>query len=165
MFVYFIGRYIRNHANNVKLRRHHFCMFLMLLQFIILLCNITLEKIFHKPCNVFAMDCSPLILASSVCIFYLFKSISLYSSLTNYIASGVLAVYLLDGLRGFVNNYINIQRFSGESSFLLWLSILVILTFCLSLAIEMIRRVIFGKIEQQILTGISKKNNLFSNRY
>ena len=157
LFIYAVGRYIKLYADKIQLSRKKFiCMFLIC-QLLILFFNIILEHLFNKPlCYIFAMDCSPLILISAICIFYLTKSYTFSSHGLNRIASCILSVYLLDGLRLTVNKFVEVENNTGEPTYFLWVTCLVSITFFVAVVIEEIRRLFFGKAEQHILDKLSQ---------
>lgn len=157
LFLYIVGRYIKLHADNNQWSRKKLICLFFTCQFLILLCNISIEHLFSKPlCYIFAMDCSPLILISAICIFYLIKSYTFRSHGINRIASCILSVYLLDGLRLTINKFIEIENNTGEPTYFLWVTCLVSITFFVAVVIEEIRRLFFGKAEQHILDKLSQ---------
>ena len=109
----------------------------------------------HKPCKVLALDCSPLILGSAISMFYLFRSFCFHSKLINSISVSVLAVFLLDGLRTWTNNYIHIEEFAGSNNLVIALLCLVTVTFVLALIIDKVRILLLGGVEQKMLNKLS----------
>lgn len=157
LLLYVVGRYIKLYADKGQWSRKKFIGLFFTCQFFILFFNLTLEHLFNKPlCYIFAMDCSPLILISAICIFYLTKSYTFSSHGINRIASCILSVYLLDGLRLAVNKFVEVENSTGDYTYFLWVTCLVAITFFVAIVIEEMRRMFFGKIERHILDKLSK---------
>jgi len=154
IYVYLIGRYIRLH-NDVDYNPRFTLGLFLLISLLIVLLNLLVGYIFKKPCSIYSMDCSPLILMSALSVFYLFKSLSFSSSLVNYISSSVLAVYLLDGMRLAVNSHIISWSDKGEEwDCGLYLIMGVFITFLIAIAIDKVRILIFGFIEKRLINII-----------
>ena len=111
LYVYIVGRYIRFYGDKNVSKKFSLVTF-FLSAFVLCSLNILVGYLFNKKCLIYSMDCSPFILLSSIAIFILFKSIIFYSKSINYIASSVLAVYLLGGIRFFIDKHlINLDHY------------------------------------------------------
>lgn len=149
-----MGRFLRLHMNIDVVRSKTLFSFFVF-QALILVGNISMEHLMHKPCKVLALDCSPLILGSAISMFYLFRSFRFHSKLINSISASVLAVFLLDGLRTWTNNYIHIEKFAGSNNLVIALLCLVTVTFVLALIIDKVRILLLGGVEQRMLNKLS----------
>ena len=154
IFLYLMGRFLRLHMNIDVVRSKTLFSFFVF-QALILVGNISMEHLMHKPCKVLALDCSPLILGSAISMFYLFRSFCFHSKLINSISVSVLAVFLLDGLRTWTNNYIHIEEFAGSNNLVIALLCLVTVTFVLALIIDKVRILLLGGVEQKMLNKLS----------
>lgn len=162
IFVYLVGRYLKLYGEKYmsSFSNRTLITTYTILNMIIIAINFTLGSLFNQTCLIYAMDCSPLILMASITIFYYFKNISLQSKFINYLASSVLAVYLLDGIRFPIDRHIiHLNQYSHSSIYILVLFVEVILTFILAIAIDKIRILLFGKIEYYLI------NNILSYKY
>ena len=155
IFLYLMGRFLRLHMNIDVVRSKALFAFFVF-QALILVGNISMEHLMHKPCKVLALDCSPLILGSAISMFYLFRSFCFQSKLINSISSSVLAIFLLDGLRLWSNNYIHIEEFADSTNLIIALLCLVSVTFVLALIIDKVRILMFGGFEQRLLNKLSR---------
>ena len=156
IFLYMVGRFLRLHAD-INIKRSKILLAFCLFQTLILVGNIGMEHLLHKPCRVLALDCSPFILGSAICVFYMFKTFCLYSKTINNISSSVLAVFLLDGLRQWMNNYIHIEKYATSYGLAIALLALVFLTFVFSVIIDKVRILLLGKVENRLLDYSSNK--------
>lgn len=156
IYIYMIGRYIRLYKNENILNRKRVSFTIFLFSSTILcLLNIIIGYLFHKKCLIFAYDCSPFILISSIAIFSFFRSINFYSKFINYIASSVLAVYLLDGMRVLIDKHlINLNQYIKSDLLIIALIIEVTLTFIIAIFIDKIRNLTLGKIEKKFINKI-----------
>lgn len=150
-FIYLIGRYIRLYQDKTVEKRKSFLGFILMTSIIIFL-NITIGLIFNKKCSIYAMDCSPFILVSAICVFYFFKSFKFQSNIINYLASSILAVYLMDGLRLFINHYvINISAHSDKYDLAVYILMEIILVFLIAILIDKTRIFLFEKWENKFI--------------
>lgn len=121
LFLYIIGRYLSLFYSEKEISKSKCLLFFLFLTILIVALNVTISYVFHRECRIFSMDCSPLILFSSLCVFFLFKGLALKSKLVNSIAASVLAVYLLDNLRLYVSDHIFDITLYAESDFLFFI--------------------------------------------
>lgn len=149
-----MGRFLRLHMNIDVVRSKSLFSFFVF-QALILVGNISMEHLMHKPCKVLALDCSPLILGSAVCAFYYFKSLHFHSQIINRISVSILAVYLLDGMRILVNKWILIHLHANDVFLFVYLLALVSATFCIAIIIDHIRILLLGKLESKTIDIIS----------
>lgn len=106
-------------------------------------------------------------LAGAISLFLFFRSISLQSTFINRIAGYSFAVYILHTSLFYGETIFNIaDRFNTD---ILWYIMIVliapVLTYAFSMAVEFIRRKIFGKLEDMIISKILTRdyiNNLLS---
>ena len=157
IFLYLLGRYIKLYHDKVSFLPKRNFLWYTLVTMTIFSLNVSASFLFHKPIGTYAMDCSTLILVASVLLFYLFKSLTFQSQIVNYVSSSVIAVYLLDGIRIFLNNELfHIAQFSTSY----WLpAIIVAEAFCLfiiAIFIDKIRILILGRVENKILEKCRK---------
>lgn len=154
VFIYLIGRYLKQHQDFIVNRKKTLIIFLIS-TVIINVMNLTISAFLHKTILIYAMDCSPFILISSICIFYFFKSCCFQSSIINQISSSVIAVYLLDGTRLFFDHYIfHITSYSFNFIFTLVIISEVLFCFTINIFIDKTRYFIFNKIEKWLIQFI-----------
>lgn len=153
VFLYFVGRYIRIYNNKKYTCRKALCSF-FLLQVLINVINMSLEHILHKPCHIWSMDCSPLILGSAIAVFFIFQELTFQSRIINWLSSSVLAVFLLDALRIWVNGFLHVEQYSNEPYFILLLLCLIFSTFALATAIDKVRILVLGRVEQKCVNVV-----------
>ena len=123
--------------------------------FLICLLNIIAEMIFNKRCLIYAMDCSPFIFISTISVFYLFKSFTFQSRWINYFSSSILAVYLLDGLRLFLDTHMfHLSTMKVHPLMGLLLFVEVISTFFFAIAIDKTRILLLGSLENKIINKV-----------
>lgn len=155
LFLYIIGRYLSLFYSEKKISKSLCLLSFLSLTILIVMLNVTISYVFHKECRIFSMDCSPLVLFSSLCVFFFFKGLALKSRLVNSIAASVLAVYLLDNLRLYVSDHIfDITLYAESNFFLLYLMVFVIVVFVLGIVIDKIRVFVCGKCENYIIKKI-----------
>lgn len=150
IFLYMMGRFLRLHAD-INIKRSKVLLVLSLFQTLILVGNIGMEHLLHKSCRVLALDCSPFILGSAICAFYMFKTLCFHSKSINNISSSVLAVFLLDGLRQWMNNYIHIENYATSHGLIIALLTLVFSTFAFSVIMDKVRILLLVKFENRLL--------------
>lgn len=161
LFLYILGRYLSLFYSEKKILISKCLLSFLSITILIIALNITISCIFHRECRIFSMDCSPLILFSSLCVFFFFKGIELKSKLINGIAASVLAVYLLDNLRLYVSNHIfDITLYAESDFFILYLMAFVLMVFVLGIVIDKIRVYVCGKCESYIIEKIINGLNL-----
>ncbi|WP_394902514.1 acyltransferase family protein [Bacteroides xylanisolvens] len=161
LFLYIIGRYLSLFYSDKKVSKSICLLSFLSLIILIVALNVTISFIFHRECRIFSMDCSPLILFSSLCVFFFFKGLTMKSKLVNNIAASVLAVYLLDNLRLYVSDHIlNITFYAESDSFILYLIVFVLVVFVLGIVIDKIRIFVCGKCESYIIEKIIYMLNL-----
>lgn len=114
----------------------------------IFLFNLLITILLGRECRILAMDCSPLILFSSIILLYIFKNLKFHSRFINFIAKSVLAVYLLDGLRPWVNSFYKLHENAQSNNLIVNLLIFSIIMMVLSVIIDKTRHYIFGRMEQ-----------------
>lgn len=154
LYVYMIGRYIRLYGDKCISRNSSLVIFL-LSSLILCLLNIIVGSLFNKKCMIYSLDCSPFILLSSIAIFFFFKSMNFYSKTINYIASSVLAVYLLGGIRFFIDKYfVCLDQYLIDNILVFMLLLEVFLTFIAAIFIDKLRVLFLGKFEKIIINGI-----------
>lgn len=161
IFIYMIGRYLRKYHNvNIK-RRKTFGMFLLMTS-IILILNLSISAILNKRLSIYAMDCSPFILISAISIFYLFKSFTFQSPFINYVASSILAVYLLDRIRIPIDNHlIQLTQYANNPMLILYIIVVVLLTFTMAILIDKIRELLLTRLEDKLINRTIKCYELF----
>ena len=138
IFVYMTGRYLRKYYDtNVEHWKAGSAFIVMTAAICIL--NALLSHIMNRRLYIYSLDCSPFILASAISIFYLFKSFAFQKRWVNYIASSVLAAYLLDGLRGVADRHIvHLERYTDSGILPAAVLAVVLITFCCAIAIDKI---------------------------
>lgn len=161
LFLYIIGRYLSLFYSEKKILKSKCLLSFLSLTILITALNVTISFISHRECRTFSMDCSPLILFSSLCVFFFFKGIELKSKLVNGIAASVLAVYLLDNLRLYVSDHIfDITLYAESDFFIIYLMAFVLMVFVLGIVIDKIRVYVCGKCESYIIEKIINGLNL-----
>ena len=160
LFVYMTGRYVRMHHDVDYSRVITFGVFLLCSLSIIFL-NSMIHQILHRPDNIFAMDNSPFVLLSSLSIFYFFKSLSFSNQIVNWVASSVLTVFLLDGIRAYVDRFINVQAYGTHNMLILYIVLEVLVVFIVALIVDKLRIYLFGKMEDRLISRIVSIINKF----
>lgn len=148
-FLYLVGRYIGLYKQELKKCKfiHMVGIFVMTITSIFLF-NLFITILLGRECRILAMDCSPLILFSSIILLYIFKNLKFHSRFINFIAKSVLAVYLLDGLRPWVNSFYKLHENAQSNNLIVNLLIFSIIMMVLSVIIDKTRHYIFGRMEQ-----------------
>lgn len=100
------------------------------------------------------MDNSPFILLSSLSIFYFFKSLSFSNQIVNWVASSVLAVFLLDGIRTYVDKFIDVASYSTDCMLIFYISLEASSVFLFALLVDKLRILLFGKMEDVVILKI-----------
>lgn len=165
MFIYLIGRYLKINKDVLFQQKWTFLIF-VISTFFINVFNNTASYILNKSVGIYAMDCSPLILISSISVFYFFKSMKLKSEIINYISSSIIAVYLLDESRIFLDYYtFKINNYSNSTYLFLVVLTEVILFFIVAIVLDKIRLLLFNKLEtnviERLITVKIRRINLF----
>ena len=128
VFSYLIGRYIRLYADGFLNRRQALVVFAGC-TLLILALNIGGSMVMGKRIINFHLDCSPLIIASSVAIFYFFKSYCFHSLFINSVARSVFAICVMNSIYQFFDReYVSLATHSAEPSFLLYFLFLTVVT-------------------------------------
>lgn len=135
MFLYILGRYLRLYHDREKPRK---------LLLIILLLSTTFLQLEHGTRPYLVSDCSPFILLSSLCVFYLFHGFHFRSRLVNSLASGVLVVYVVEALRLDVDEYIGLSTSGSESYMPLLLIAEVLIVFFIATFAEKLYRYVIN---------------------
>lgn len=159
LFVYMTGRYIsiREEKRDRRRETNRKKVLLCFMTLALLACaaNYMVGKLFDRDCFIYFLDCSPFIFVMSILTFYYFKSYTFYSKTINYIASSVLAVYLLDGTRLFWNEKLfHLNEFSQDNAMLLLLLLEVSTVFIFAVIIDKIRIALFQSIERKLINSI-----------
>ena len=147
-FLYLVGRYIGLYRQGLKNENIFMWGIFIIIITSISLFNLLITELLDRECRILAMDCSPLILFSSIILLYIFKNFKFHSKFINFIAKSVLAVYLLDGLRPWVNSFYKLQKSAQSNSLIVDLFIFSIIMIVLSVIIDKTRHYIFGKVEK-----------------
>lgn len=156
VFIYLIGRYIRLHHDLLYKRISLFFTHL-LCTVIIFFLNITVSKIMNQECVYFNFDCSPLILCSSLCVFFLFKSWHFNSSWVNVISSSVFTFYLFSNMYYWIDsNYIHLATFSANPIFFVLLLTEVFIIAMVSLIVDKTIGIIIRRIVDPFAIIINK---------
>lgn len=165
LFIYMTGRYIRiTEQNRTETNRKRVLLCFMTLALLACAANYMVGKLFGRDCFIYFMDCSPFIFVMSILTFYYFKSYTFYSKTINYIASSVLAVYLLDGTRLFWNEKLfHLSEYSQDNAMLLLLLLEVTTVFIFAVTIDKIRIVLFQNIERKLINSIQVRGRKIIN--
>ena len=156
IFIYLVGRYIRFYKNVFFSNKALFILIALLICFIYISDYLLVRILYKFPLVV--LDCSPLIFTLSICIFYLFKGFSFFSSGVNWLSRSVLAIYLLDESRIFFNQKIvHLDNMVSSFSFIGGAIVLVFEVAIFSISIDKLRNKLLGKIEVMINNKISSK--------
>lgn len=124
--------------------------------------------ILHMRFISFRFDCSPLILMSSICVFYLFKSWNFKSRVIDWFSSSVFAFYLLSNIFYFINDKaFHLEAYAKDNVFPIVLLGLVISSFVFSIVIDKTFGVALNRIlswaEDRIERRIDLKGKLKNN--
>ena len=160
IFLYLTGRYICLHRDINVSRKKAILVFIMS-TLIIKILDFTVSAVFNKPTSpMIYNDCSIFIYISSISIFYLFKSFTFQSKLINYLSANVLAVFLLDELRYFLDDrFIHLATHANSNTFVVYWIILVLFTFFVCTTIDKIRILLFTKAENYMIQLIIRVSN------
>ena len=136
LFLYIMGRYIRlqndRNYNRWWLWGIHFACSVA-----VLVLNMFCSWLFQRHFVIFALDCCPLTLLSSLCVFYLFKSWNYHNKAINWVATSVFAFYLLSNIYYFLDaKWVHLRDFSTESCFGIYLLGLVVAAWLFSLFVD-----------------------------
>ena len=151
LFLYILGRYLRLH-NDINYNRWGLLGGHIICTLLLVGLNVLVRNVLNMRFVAFRFDCSPLILISSLCVFYLFKSWNYHSRIINWLASSVFGFYLLSNIYYVINErYIHLETFSQDTRFVLFLIVLVLAAFVFSLVVDKtfgsLMKWIFVKIE------------------
>lgn len=136
LFLYLLGRFIRLH-NDRDYNRWRLWGIHLICTLMAIILNMAVSKLLNTQFALFYNDCSPLMLLSALCIFYLFKTWSFHSSIINGISSSVLAFYLLSEIHYYFDDtFIHLSEYSSKSSFILWLFVEVFIVWIFSFIID-----------------------------
>ena len=135
IFLYLIGRYIKLH-HDVNYKSWKLIMTHISATLIIFFLNVLSRLVFQKENMVYSYDCSPFILLSALSVFYYFKHFVYSSRVINYIASSVLASYLLNNTYLFIDKYIHLTSYSNSPFFIVQTFEILFLVWILSLLID-----------------------------
>lgn len=164
ILIYGIGGYMRLYPSKSSLKKDWLFFFGSLAALVLSVCAIYLAVIItgndhwvSKITYFSATNTSPLVILFSVALFRMFKRINIGSNkVINYIAGSVLGVYLIHEnvfVRSYIWNEYFIIDINTPIIAFIFLSVVKILSvFAACTAIDIIRRVLFGKIESKIVT-------------
>ena len=145
IFLYLIGRYIKLH-HDVNYKSWKLIMTHISATLIIFFLNVLSRLILQKENMVYSYDCSPFILLSALSVFYYFKHFVYSSRVINYIASSVLAFYLLNSTYLFIDKYIHLTSYSNSPFFIVQTFEILFLVWILSLLIDKTIGYLFSKL-------------------
>lgn len=153
VLLYLIGRYLRlYHEHTVFAGKKLIGTFL-----IVTLANFALNGLLYVATgtvqNRFARDNSLFIIAEAVCIFLLFRGWHFGSHAVNMAAGAVPAMFMMEWtLRGVITEYLFDYLAWRESN---WHELILLgtslLLMAMGLVIEMLRRLVFGKLENVVV--------------
>lgn len=124
---------------------------------LIIALNVSGTVIFGKKCVIFALDCSPFILVSSICIFLIFQSFQYYVGVINVIAKSVLGVYVMSSLSIYIGkHYFSISNYSSDALFPVMVLGVVFVTFVSCVIIDNVIRKIYYVVEPQLIRAIDR---------
>lgn len=136
LFLYIMGRWIKL-QNDREYNRWTLWGIHVACSITVLMLNMFCSWLFHRHFVIFALDCSPLTLLSSLCVFYLFKSWSFQCRVINWFASSVFAFYLLSNIYYFFDaRYVHLEEYSTDANFVFGLMSLVVGAWFFSLVID-----------------------------
>lgn len=159
LLIYMIGRYFSYYGIPQKLEKIH----LILLPFLIIFSTFfnTLLSMKFRPQGLilnFARDNSLFTIGIAICIFIFFHKKNLYSALINNLASFVFPIYLVNETIRAILHFIYPFTVYENSPYMFFMLIAyTLITLILGIIIELIRRLLFTKLEKYILPLISKK--------
>lgn len=157
LYLYAIGRYLRLHTDAHPSAQRCLLGF-GLSTLTIFVGNLTLSHISHKMIYPLSVDASPLILFSALCVFYWAKTWSIQSRAINWVASSVVAVYLLDQLRYFLDAHIFHLATSGKNAlFPLLLLGEIASVFVLAILFDKLRARLFSRWENRLFASIEER--------
>lgn len=145
VFLYLVGRYIRLYHDRDYSSYRTLAVFLACTLLIFAL-NVSASLFTGKKIINFSLDCSPLILVSSISLFFFFKSHVFHSSFINKAAGSVLAIYVMNGSYLFFDReLIHLTTYSGSCAFGLWLMLLSVITFGFGLLVDQLLHLILKR--------------------
>lgn len=161
MFLYLIGRYIKLH-HDVNYKSWKLIMTHISATLIIFCLNVLSRLVLEKENMVYSYDCSPFILISALSVFYYFKHFVYSCRVINYIASSVLAFYLLNNIYLFFDKYVHLTSYSNSSNFIIYTFELLFFVWLSSIVIDKT----VGQILSKVVIYITQrmKGYLLSNK-
>lgn len=136
VFLYILGRYIKL-QNDIEYKRSNLIVGHLLCTVIVFSLNVVISCFLNRRFVIFRFDCSPFILLSALCVFYLFKSWNFHNKVINWFSDSVFAFYLLSNIYYYVDlRWIHLRDVSSGGWFTLYLIVLVICAWLFSLVID-----------------------------
>lgn len=164
LYLYAIGRYLRLHADVYPSARHCLLGF-GVSTLIIFIGNLSLSLLRHKTLLPLSIDASPFILFSALCVFHWAKSWTLQSAFVNWIATSVVAVYLLDQLRYILDIHLFHLNASGQHPlFPLLLLSEVTLVFVIGISLDKARAMLTSRWEERLFAYLANRLTNLLNR-
>jgi len=145
IFLYLIGRYIRLY-HDVNYKSWMLIMIHFSATLIIFCLNVLSRLVLERENMVYSYDCSPLILISALSVFYYFKHFVYSCRVINYIASSVLAFYLLNNIYLFFNKYVQLASYSNSPNFIIYTFVLLFFVWLSSIVIDKTIGLLLSKV-------------------
>lgn len=157
LFVYLFGRYLRLHNNHFRFSRLKLTVTLIASLLLIIAVNGVGSVVRNQYLGMLSKDNSPLILIASVCIFLLFGTISIKSRPINRIAQSMLAVYILNNVFRIIDHlFIHLSDYSHSPLSAAMLTVEVLLTFAVCIAIDESKRLLLSRAEETLVSTLIK---------
>ena len=156
--IYLIGRYISKYTEEVRKREWKYIFIIVIVFEFILNCAVSfLRKGIYVP---FARDYSIFIITSSVAVFMIFLNMRAFEcKILNSLAQNVIAIYLLEGvIRNILVDKVRLNKFVLGEKFIVIIIWVALVLMVLCTIIEIVRRRIFGQLEDKLWQAVSKIN-------
>lgn len=164
LLMYLIGRYIRKYERK-DINYKAIAIIFALVATVQFGLNILATLVVYKGvgvCAVCARDCSLFIIVGSVLVFILFGKLNFYSKSINALARHVLEIYLFEGtVRVLVDNFFPLDPYADKWYLFLIISVYVLAIMMICLLFNLLRMLIFGKVETFLCKAVMYIFNIF----
>lgn len=158
---YIIGRYIAINYDVFKKIKNIYMVILIIVCFCLAFTfNSLASNYFQQNYILFSLDNSIYILIQSICIFLLFERKKYYNKIINKLASYNFAVFLYNNiiisylLKGTITTFISAHSRFANIVFLIGI---VLLSHVVCIIMEIIRKILFGKISDKFISSLCTK--------
>lgn len=158
IFLYLIGRYLRLHFDN-KYSKYVYLALWIVCGFLLFASNLVLSKIFGFHFNSFISYDTLCCFCGSIFLFLFFVKLNINSKIINKTSKNVLAVYIIH-LHPALSEYLFVNLLKCDDvtgwKYLLTIILYPILLFVVFLLVEVVRKILFTRLETVISIRIEK---------